>query len=430
MKDRKTMWPRFAPRNRNRMIAFLENQALKGWLFDGFGGYGWKFRRIEPQKLRFSVVYFSTSDKDNLDEKVKMEEFREFCAHDGWQFAGASNSMHVFYSEKENPTPIETDPVLEVESIVKAQGNGMGKSLAVLSVILVLAALFVWKENRGSMILLLTYQWGVWTIMMGATCLLEILIFTVKFKIWEKKARRHAQECGEFLDESPMMALMNWVAYGWLVLVVAALIFAAGWKVFLWRMGSWGLIYGAVFIAWSRLKEKNIDNQELYLRGLAAYFLILCVGTILTDVAAEKLNVGFDLHAPEGSAWVQYEEVPPLEAGECTIDLRETGFLARYRVEGTEASYTVVDVKIGFLYSLCLDEMLHEHFFPADAAPWGARQAYQLGVSEIPSNPWWILCYEDRIVEISLPEMPTAEQMALVARILGNEQKFENNKNK
>lgn len=419
MKTEKTMWPRFAPRNRKRMIAFLEAQAEKGWLFCGFGGYGWKFRRIEPQKLRFSVVYFSTSDKENLDEKVKMEEFRDFCAHDGWKFAGASESMHVFYSEKEEPTPIQTDPVLEVESIVKAQGNGMGKSLTLLSVILLLFAFFVWQESKGSVILLLTYQWGVWTILLCVTGLLETLIFTVKFKIWEKNARRQAVEYGEFLDESPMMALTNWVAFGWLVLVVAALIFAAGWKVFLWRIGTWGLMLAAVCIAWGRLKEKNYDKQELYLRMLVAYFLIHFFGTIIADVTSEKLNVGFDLNAPEGSAWVQYEEVPPLDAGECTIDLWETGFLARYRVEGTDAAYTVVEVKAGFLYSLCLDEIMHDHFFQVDAAPWGAQQAYQLGVSESPSNPWWILCYEDRIVEISLPETPSPEQMALIGETLG-----------
>jgi hypothetical protein len=29
------------------------------------------------------------------------------------------------------------------------------------------------------------------------------------------------------------------------------------------------------------------------------------------------------------------------------------------------------------------------------------------------------LCYEDRIVEISLPEMPTAEQMAMIGQRLG-----------
>lgn len=419
MRNDKTMWPRFASRNRNRMIAFLENQALKGWLFDGFGGYGWKFRRIEPKKLRFSVVYFSTSDKDNLDEKVKMEEFREFCAHDGWQFAGASESIHVFYSEREDPTPIQTDPVLEVESIVKAQGKGMGEHLTVLSVFLVLHALFTLWECGGNLVMLMTYQWGVWSILLGVTCLLESLISEVKFKIWEKKARRQALEYGEFLDESPMMAMTKWVAYGWLLLTVAALIFAAGWKVFLWRVGTWGLMFTAIFIAWGRLKEKNYEKPELYWRLWVAHFLIYFVGMMFADAVSEKLNVGFDLNAPEGSAWVQYQEVPPLDAGECTIDLRETGFLARYRVEGTDTAYTVLEVKAGFLYGLCLDEMLHEHYFPVDAAPWGAQQAYQLGASESPSNPWWILCYEDRIVEIRLPENPTPEQMVLIGETLG-----------
>lgn len=415
MRTEKNMWPRFAPRNRKRMITFLEAQALKGWLFCGFGGLGWKFRRIAPKKFRFSVVYFSTSDKDNLDEKVKLEEFREFCAHDGWQFAGASNSMHVFYSEREDPTPIQTDPVLEVESIVKAQGKGMGESLKVLSVVLVMIALFTLWECEGNLVMLMTYQWGVWAILLCATSLLESLIFAIKFKIWEKKARRQALEYGEFLDESPMMAITNWVAYGWLLLAVAALIFAAGWKVFLWRVGTWGLMFTAIVIAWRRLKEKNYEKPELYWRLWLAYFLIYFVGTMFADAVSERLDVGFDLHAPEGSAWVQYEEVPPLEAGECTIELRETGLLARYRVEGTAATYTVVEVKTDLLYGLCLNDLLPDRSVEVDAVPWGAARAYRTDKNVLN----WILCYEDRIVQIRLPEEPTSEQMALIGQRLG-----------
>lgn len=41
-----------------------------------------------------------------------------------------------------------------------------------------------------------------------------------------------------------------------------------------------------------------------------------------------------------------------------------------------------------------------------------------------------LLCYEDRIVEFYAEVEPTPEQIALVGSNLGNEQKFENNKNK
>ena len=37
----------------------LEALALKGWKLEKCGGFlGWKFRKIEPAKLRYKVVYF------------------------------------------------------------------------------------------------------------------------------------------------------------------------------------------------------------------------------------------------------------------------------------------------------------------------------------------------------------------------------------
>lgn len=129
MRNEKTVWPRFALRERKNTIRFLEAQARKGWLFCGFGGLGWKFRRIEPQNLHFAIVYFTPRFQDDREKIQRLEEFREFCAHDGWQFAGDTGCMQVFHTDKDKPTPIETDPALEVESIWKAQEHGDRKSV-------------------------------------------------------------------------------------------------------------------------------------------------------------------------------------------------------------------------------------------------------------------------------------------------------------
>ena len=34
----------------------LEKMAAKGWMIDRVNGFGWHYRRIEPQTLRFAVT--------------------------------------------------------------------------------------------------------------------------------------------------------------------------------------------------------------------------------------------------------------------------------------------------------------------------------------------------------------------------------------
>ena len=48
-----------------------------------------------------------------------------------------------------------------------------------------------------------------------------------------------------------------------------------------------------------------------------------------------------------------------------------------------------------------------------DAAPWGALRAYHMGGND------YTLCYDGRIVEISLPFSPTPQQQRTVGEKLG-----------
>lgn len=419
MRTEKSIWPGFAPRLRHRTEVFLERQARKGWMFQGFGGFGWKFRRCEPKSLHFSVVYFPEPKEDDIPARNRLEEFREFCAHDGWYFAASSEKMQIFYSEKENPIPIETDAELEVENIYNILRLDIRGMLLLAFVYFLAGVHVILGTNRGSVVSLLTSQKSLWTVFLSVFLLSFFAIDTLRLRLWYVKAKRHAREQGEFLDENRFWIIVEMIAHCAPLIVFVGLVAIAGWKVAVWRIGTSCMIIACLAVVLGLVAERTPDKKKRFRRCVILGFLVWSFGLDCAEALSERWNVDFDLHPPEGSAWVQYQEVPPLDAGECTIDLRETGFLARYRVEGTEATYTVLEVKTGFLYDLCLDEMLHEHFFPADAAPWGAQRAYQLGVSESPSNPWWILCYEDRIVEISLPEMPTPGQMALIGETLG-----------
>ena len=114
----------------------------------------------------------------------------------------------------------------------------------------------------------------------------------------------------------------------------------------------------------------------------------------------------------------------------CTM--AESGHIQRGTgVETPSLDYTITEVKLPVLYDRCRAQRLAEQTddskvealqhtcTPCDAAPWGAKEAWQLGWQDTGPSDWYLLCYADSIVEIHFSWTPTAEQMALVGEKLG-----------
>src|SRR5699024_3583656 len=57
--------------NRDGICRHLEKMAEKGWLLEKMGGLMWTYRRISPQKLKFSLYYSSTADAENAESMEK-----------------------------------------------------------------------------------------------------------------------------------------------------------------------------------------------------------------------------------------------------------------------------------------------------------------------------------------------------------------------
>ena len=95
----------------------LEKMAAKGWMLERVANYGWIYRRMEPRKLRFAVSYYPKASEYDPEYPDSQQTFHEFCAHTGWKLVCTTFQMQVFCNENEDPVPIETDPVLEVETI-------------------------------------------------------------------------------------------------------------------------------------------------------------------------------------------------------------------------------------------------------------------------------------------------------------------------
>ena len=91
-----------------------------------------------------------------------------------------------------------------------------------------------------------------------------------------------------------------------------------------------------------------------------------------------------------------------------------------------DLTYTVVTPKATALYPLLKQAMLDAHqddvhgdvifrdsYFPIDAAPWQAEEAYQLHWSDTTLDTY-LICWPDRIIEIHFSWTPTPEQIAIV----------------
>ena len=144
MKDTKRRIEAFSFFDHTGIARHLTKMAEKGWLLEKISNFGWTYHRITPKKLTFSVCYYPKASEFDPEPTEEQKEFHDFCEHTGWVLAAESAQMQIFYNEQENPIPIDTDPVLEIETIHAAAKKSYLPGYFVLLLVSILdSALFV-----------------------------------------------------------------------------------------------------------------------------------------------------------------------------------------------------------------------------------------------------------------------------------------------
>lgn len=410
----------------------LARMAERGWLLCGLGQFLWHYRRIEPRRITFSVCYFPKATIYDPYPSERQEEFYDLCAHAGWTLAGSSGQMQVFYHQGENPTPIDTDPALEVEAIHQsAKKTVLPANFLLLGVAVLNLGLFLWRfwdnpvltlASGGSLLALVAYT------LILVNCTVELCSY---FR-WRRRARR-AAERGEFLPTRSRV---------WLQRLLLAILLPAGAWCFagMLRDGLGGLaavsmlgvigIIAAVLGVRKLLKGAGV-SAKANLRGTLAVCVVLSILFAAAipwlvirglnsrpDPRAEELPLSVadlvEMDPDHYSRW-QFRTSSPLLA------LLQVSDYPRIYGEMTHSlRYDVTVVKAPALYGLCRDHYLggDSRYAPTDPAPWGAQEAYQY-VLDGQTLEYYVLCYPHRVVEITLDWTPTAEQMAVIGEKLG-----------
>ncbi len=457
MKDVRYSFESFAFYDHLAIQEKLEARAREGWLVEKAGNFLWKYRRIEPKKLHMTVTYVpNASEFDPIvtDEQQIMEDFAK---KDGWKLACRWGKMQIFYNEEETPTPMETDSVIQVETIHSAMRKSMLPAYFFSLFLCIYELVFMIREFRDRPVEFLSTPHSLYSTFAWILLILPIIIeFTFYFR-WYKKAKKMAEEAGDFLG----IRLNHKISFIFIVLSILLIFisFVSSGGIVAVAMVIWivAMIINIAIVYTMRnwMKKKGVPRGIN--RFLSVFVSVVCVLSFLSSTVflVVKYGVGdtrkavgtYELYGRTHNIYndplpLEIEDIMEIEgqwskevSGTQTILVSQIEYNQdAIPVEGNnvpEFCYTIIDIKVPFLYEFCKQSLLKERqdeieddfifynsYFPIDATIWKAKEVYQVRWSSSILNTY-LVCWENRMVEIKFYWQPTKEQIAKVAEILG-----------
>lgn len=441
-----------SPYDSAAVCARLERMALRGWMIDKPGEIFWRFRAIEPKKLRFHVLYLPEANDLEPAPSEELQFLQELGEGSGWNFAASRGQMQIFYNEDPEAVAMETDPVAQAENVYRAIRKG-----AVLRCVLMLA-IVLWQlfSQQDSFLRdpmdFLSDPSEVYRVFLWIVLIIWVIYDLVRRFWWRRRAFRIAREEGRLL---PFRAgVLGWLfTFSCIALLLAAFggSVSGRWAILLWFI-LFGIVMALVKPLQHLLKKKGVHHMDNALwSGLAVGVLTLALFFALAAVIPALQDRGVislrEQHAEESYIYdgesITYRcDAPPLAAEEIFPEVqarwsstvvRQSTILAEQvscsqqplltAPEGTSGITCVATVfRVPGLMTLAVDNTM-EHmtglflgYEYVAVAPnlWGAEQAWELHLNGAPMNSW-LVCMEDTVLEVWADTSLTPEQMRLIA---------------
>lgn len=462
MRQTKSVVTQFCFYDRTGIQKMLEKQAQNGWMLESIGQFSWKYRRTEPKEVRYAVTYYANASMFDPHPTVGEEMYQEFVAHSGWQFVASNAQMQIFCTEAENPVPIETDPLVELENIHRAVKKsflpGYFIMLAAATLNLFLIGWRLYDNFSGT----LANNANLFSILCWMLLFSLEVTEILSYYIWRRKARKAAETDGSFVETTNRNNIM------WVILAVVSVALILTLSSITPRAAYVALAFLAVMFAATTLvlmlskwmKKTGFskeDNRAFTI--LATVFISVALTVIMTWVVVGIFDRHQeDLHIREtyefnGMTFSRYGDDVPLTVGDLTgeddddyssyktvessilIDRLVSNQYPQFGTGGEyDLRYVVVEVKWDILFDTCLREYLamahdqqvvdifgneyHREYHSIDPTAWGADKGWQLYSGKEAMNEY-LLVYGNRIINFEFSQEPTPEQMDLVASILG-----------
>lgn len=273
--------------DRTGIAAHLEDMAARGWLLEKAGAFLWRYRRTEPQKLRYDLVYQPGMSEFDATPPEEVRRFEDLCAEAGWELAASRAQMQIYRCADPNAVPIETDPQLQLDTIHRA----MKKNYIPSQIIMIVLALFQfllgwWQYDLNPLGFLSDSSW------VGLSCYVLILVMSLAelagYFRWRKKSLEAGELCptrGTRGLQLFSLAAVLLIAVWWLLtmtsgsmrfvclcmLAMCLLMLAAafGVKALLQRVGASRSVTRIAYFATAFLSAAVMLSVTLYLGGMA-----------------------------------------------------------------------------------------------------------------------------------------------------------------
>lgn len=459
MKDRKRRLETFSFYDQRGICNHLERMAAKGWMIERLSNFGWVYRRVQPKRVTFAVSYYPKASEFDPEPTEGQKTLFAFCAHTGWQLACSSAQLQIFYNEQEHPTPIETEPTLEVESIHASVKRSFLPAYGVLLFLGLLQEALFLSGLLGDPIDKLSSPLGMFAGVCWGVVILLCLVELVCYFHWHRRAKKAAQR-GEFLAPISTAKFQKaaLVVVGLELLYLVANVALSGDSMLRWVGGLMILYLAALLFLINGVKQllkrkKASRGVNRTLTWIASFVLSFAMMGGIVFVTLRLSSMGFFAAEDQGAetTWMAAQDQLPLtledllevnpedyireRRGDGSLLLGQHVMREYARLDGADTSnspwleYTIVQVKLPALYDLCKDRLLSEketgyptgekEYRPQDATPWGAREVYRLYDPVYGSEQEYLLCYDNLLVELSISWEPTEEQMQMMGARLG-----------
>lgn len=441
--------------DRSKTRKKLEEMAQKGWMVESLGAFLWKYKSITPQKLHFEVVFLpdgSAYDAQPTDEEYQLEEL---CEQDGWKRAVRWGQIQIFYNEQQDPAPIETDPLTQVENIRRTVKKSLiPAQIGNLVLGVYLFGLSLWQIWSNPAMALVSPAFVV-NFFLG----LELFVYgaaeLIRYFLWCRKALQMAEN-GEFYETHTG----NWPVWLFFTVNTVTLLIC-----------SWGLnellllsvgVVAAVVLAQrcitNLLKRQGVSRKTN--RNITIGATIFVSMALMVGMAAVVVMGDFGSSKPvktvEQDGWEReiYADEIPLRLEDFTEIPKDTEWSTRkdgsksilasrmdydqYPVDMKKdlptLDYSIIKTRFNWVRELCKKGMLKkhqgqevsgeplwiDHYEPMDALPWGAQQAY-VRMGENGPQGEYLLCYENGLVELNADSQLEESQMEKIGPVLVRE---------
>lgn len=170
---------------------YLENMAEAGWLLTKIKGHFFKFKKIKPHKIKYSVDVIGKISSFDSKRYAELLDYREYCIAAGWNFVCQASEIQVFCSEENTEiVSIHTDEKEKFELVFKASLRGKLSELFITIILIFNVSL----QFSSMAEYFLSSNFSIFLIFMTILLIFKDIFKLINFSTWAIRAKSKLNE--------------------------------------------------------------------------------------------------------------------------------------------------------------------------------------------------------------------------------------------